>query len=179
MRWSALISMALLAGCASTSTISVNFRSEGQFQKASRPEVWGRALTAMQIRGLIVSRSDALGGLLQSEIQPRIMNCGNNAYGADTAGLSSPEIVCSVWTRSQVTVSPDGTAYVSTRMSFTALTSGGKPPITEEDRQALQAENDLLLDFIIGRSKSPPAPLLLPEYPAGSPPQDAWGSTTL
>jgi len=179
MRWSIMLAAYFVTGCASLSTVAVNFRSDGQFDKASRPEVWGRALTAMQIRGMVVSRSDAVGGLLQSEIQARSMECGNNAYGEETDWGKRPGFECSVWSRSQVTVSPDGTAFVSTRMSFTAMTEGGKPPITVDDRQALQAENDALLDFIIGRSKASPVPFRVPEAPGGTPPRDVWGGSTL
>lgn len=127
----------------------------------------------MQMKGLMLAKSDAVGGLLQSEVQPRAMRCGNNVY-LDTAWEA--EYPCTVWTRMQLTVTPDGTIYLSTRYSFTAYTRDQAPPISRLDQAVLQTESDQMLDFILGKSKQPLESLPRAPSTIQPPPPSQWGS---
>lgn len=166
-----LLLVALIAsGCVSMETRAINLKSVRTFDVSERPQVWGRALTAMQMKGFLVSATDPVGGFLRTEIQSTSASCSN-------ADVRSPHHrpACSVWVAAQLTVTPDGTAFLSSRYVFSAMTVNEKSPVTDQDIAPLQRAGDDMVDFIVGKSKTPPPSL--PQAPGniGAPPAGHWG----
>jgi hypothetical protein len=76
MRNAAILLLTLTAvGCAEARTVVVRTTSMATFSPAERRAVWGRAVVAFNIEGLLVASANADSGVLRTEVQPGWTSC--------------------------------------------------------------------------------------------------------
>jgi hypothetical protein len=155
-------SLAMATGCAAPMVQRIHVTSTQHFDPAQRRAVWGRAVMSFQIRGSFVDLSDPAGGVLKSETQPTSARCSNGAsYRYDGKECSAYEIT-------QFSLTDDGTAFLRIGRAIWGDARPGETLLSEHDGEALQAKCDQMLQYIVGKSSTPPE---APPPPAQAPSQ--------
>jgi len=150
------------SGCVSFKILPLHLTSEHRYDPADRQNVWGRALVAFQRRGLLITASDFVGGVLQSREQPSRVECHGLVGSEQTAYGRRQTIVCRSTEMSQFTLGAEGTAILRVNRVVSGHTYGNDSPLTPKDVALLQNECDDFLAFIVGTSTKAPEPLPLP-----------------
>jgi hypothetical protein len=158
----------LAVGCASTRTVPLHLTSQSRFEPAQRREVWGRAVTSLQIAGSIVKLTDPVGGVLLTEAQPTSTPCNNSVEaerpahtgGAMGAARDEPRgpTMCPSTIIVQFTMTDEGLAVLRLNRGVYGTAYSGKALFTDGDLAALQNECESWLHYIVGKSSKPPNP---------------------
>jgi hypothetical protein len=160
----------LLGACTSIVTVPLHMTSRASFEPGERRAVWGRAVTSFQIAGALVDLSDSVGGVLQSKPQPAWTQCSNGVQLASgpvrRPTAKNTPAMCQSTIAVQFTFTDDGLAFLRLNRGVIGSVYFNRPLFTDEDLKALQAECDEWLQYIIGKSPTPPEPLRAPNTDA-------------
>ena len=148
-----LLSLVLFeAGCVSLKSVSIQSVSTEPFTAGERNSVYARSLTAFQTRGMLISLSEPVGGVLRSELQRSWIQCANAL--ADDFGNRG----CWSTEQTQLTIGSDGNAFLRIDRVVTGTTQGYESPVSPDMRLQFQQECTAMLGFIVGKVPEPPAP---------------------